>query len=92
MKTKTKLAPMTIKVENNKVLCNKNGNKFIDLLGDLGWDYQRMTSSGRETYDEIMQKANSTNNQEERYKLLNQAEKILIELIDFLIIKNLFRW
>ena len=55
MTTKTKLAPMTIKVENNKVLCNKNGNKFIDLLGDLGWDYQRMSRSGRETYDEIMQ-------------------------------------
>ena len=55
MKTKTKLAPMIIKVENNKVLCNKNGNKFIDLLGDLGWDYQCMTTSGRETYDEIMQ-------------------------------------
>ena len=55
MTTKTKLAPMTIKVENNKVLCNKNGNKFIDLLGELGWDYQCMTTSGRETYDEIMQ-------------------------------------
>ena len=55
MTTKTKLAPMTIKVENNKVLCNKNGKKFVDLLGDLGWDYQRMSRSGRETYDEIMQ-------------------------------------
>ena len=55
MTTKTKLAPMTIKVENNKVLCNKNGKKFVDLLSDLGWDYQCMTSSGRETYDEIMQ-------------------------------------
>ena len=55
MTTKTKLAPMKIKGENNKVLCDKNGNKFIDLLGDLGWDYQCMTSSGRETYDEIMQ-------------------------------------
>ena len=55
MKTKTKLAPMTIKVENSKVLCNKFGNDFIDLLGDLGWDYQRMSRSGRETYDEIMQ-------------------------------------
>ena len=55
MTTKTKLAPMKIKVENNKVLCDKNGNKFIDLLGDLGWDYQRMSRSGRETYDEIMQ-------------------------------------
>ena len=55
MTTKTKLAPMKIKVEDNKVLCNKNGKKFVDLLSDLGWDYQCMTSSGRETYDEIMQ-------------------------------------
>ena len=55
MTTKTKLAPMKIKVENNKVLCDKNGKKFVDLLSDLGWDYQCMTSSGRETYDEIMQ-------------------------------------
>ena len=46
---------MKIKVENNKVLCNKYGNDFIDLLGDLGWDYQCMTSSGRETYDKLMQ-------------------------------------
>ena len=55
MTTKTKLAPMTIKVENNKVLCDKNGNQFLALLGDLGWDYQCMTTSGRKTYDEIMQ-------------------------------------
>ena len=53
MTTKTNLAPMKIKVENNKVLCDKNGNKFIDLLGDLGWEYQRMGRCGRETYDEI---------------------------------------
>ena len=46
---------MKIKVENNKVLCNKFGNDFIDLLSDLGWDYQRMSRSGRETYDEIQQ-------------------------------------
>ena len=55
MTTKTTLLPMRIKVENNKVLCNKFGNQFLDLLGDLGWDYQCMTTSGRETYDEIMQ-------------------------------------
>ena len=53
MTTKTTLLPMRIKVENNKVLCNKFGNQFLDLLGDLGWDYQRMGRSGRETYDEI---------------------------------------
>ena len=55
MTTKTKLAPMKIKVEDNKVLCNKFGNDFIDLLSDLGWDYQRMSRSGREVYDEIQQ-------------------------------------
>ena len=55
MTTKTTLLPMRIKVENNKVLCNKFGNDFIDLLSDLGWDYQRMSRSGRETYDKIMQ-------------------------------------
>jgi len=55
MTTKTNLVPMRIKIENNKVLCNKFGNDFLDLLGDLGWDYQCMTTSGRETYDEIMQ-------------------------------------
>jgi len=30
-------------------------------------------------YDSIIQQANSTNNQEERYKLLNKAEGILID-------------
>ena len=55
MTTKTKLAPMTIKVENNKVLCNKNGKKFVDLLSDLGWEYQRMGRSGRQVFDEIHQ-------------------------------------
>ena len=53
MTTKTTLLPMRIKVENNKVLCNKFGNQFLDLLGDLGWEYQRMGRCGRETYDEI---------------------------------------
>ena len=55
MKTETYLVPMSIRIENNKVLCNKFGNDFLDLLGDLGWDYQRMSKSGRETYDEMMQ-------------------------------------
>ena len=55
MTTKTCLSPMSIRIENNKVLCNKFGNDYLDLLGDLGWDYQRMSKSGRETYDEMMQ-------------------------------------
>ena len=55
MTTKTKLAPMKIKVENNKVLCDKNGKKFIALIGELGWEYQRMGRSGRQVFDEIHQ-------------------------------------
>jgi len=36
-------------------MCDKNGSDFIDLLSDLGWDYQCMTCGGRETYDKLMQ-------------------------------------
>ena len=28
--------------------------ELLDKLTDLGWDYQSLTSSGRDTYDEIM--------------------------------------
>ena len=27
--------------------------KLIKLIGDLGWDYDRMSSSGQETYNKI---------------------------------------
>ena len=55
MTTKTKLEPFNIGVRDNQLLVDENGDKFVDLLQDLGWDYQRMTSSGRETYDKLMQ-------------------------------------
>ena len=55
MTTKTKLAPLNIGIKNNQLMCDKNGSDFIDLLTDLGWDYQSMTTSGRETYDKLMQ-------------------------------------
>ena len=55
METKTKLEPLNIGVRDNQLLVDKNGDKFVDLLSDLGWDYQCMTSSGRETYDKLMQ-------------------------------------
>ena len=55
MTTKTKLAPLNVGVRDNQLLVDENGDKFVDLLQDLGWDYQRMTSSGRETYDKLMQ-------------------------------------
>ena len=32
---------------------NKYGDKLHSLIDDLGWEYQRMGMSGRETYDEI---------------------------------------
>ena len=40
------------KEKNVKV--NDMGDKLITLITDLG-EYQRMSMSGRETYDEIMQ-------------------------------------
>ena len=55
MTTKTKLEPLNIGVKDNQLMCDKNGSDFIDLLSDLGWDYQRMSMSGREVFDEIHQ-------------------------------------
>jgi oligopeptide transport system substrate-binding protein len=51
-------------------------NTFLDLMrpnrgnNKTGWEDQE--------YDILMTKANSTINQDERYKLLDEAEKILI--------------
>ena len=42
-----------IKVLGEKVRVNDEGDKLKNLLDDLGWEYQRMGRSGRETYDEI---------------------------------------
>ena len=41
------------KEKNVKV--NDAGDKLLQLLVDLGWEYQRMGRSGREVYDEIQQ-------------------------------------
>ena len=41
------------KEKNDRV--NDLGDKLITLITDLGWDYQRMSMSGREVYDEIQQ-------------------------------------
>ena len=53
MTTKTELAPLNIGVRDNKLSVDKNGDKFVDLLQDLGWDYQSMTTSGRKTYQQL---------------------------------------
>ena len=42
-----------IKVEGKELRVNEYGDKLHSLIDDLGWEYQRMGLSGRETYDEI---------------------------------------
>ena len=37
------------------VRVNDMGDKLLTLITDLGWEYQRLGVSGRETYDEIQQ-------------------------------------
>ena len=44
-----------VKVLGEKVKVNDEGDRLKTLIDDLGWEYQRMGRSGRETYDEIMQ-------------------------------------
>ena len=44
-----------IKIEGKELRVNDYGDKLNSLISDLGWDYQRMSRSGREVYDEIMQ-------------------------------------
>ena len=44
-----------VKVLGEKVKVNDEGDKLLTLITDLGWDYQRMSRSGREVYDEIQQ-------------------------------------
>ena len=36
-----------------KIKVNDEGDRLKTLLDDLGWEYQRMGRSGKETYDEI---------------------------------------
>ena len=44
-----------VKVLGEKIKVNDEGDSVKNLLDDLGWDYQRMSRSGREVYDEIQQ-------------------------------------
>ena len=42
-----------VKVLGENVRVNDEGDRLKTLIDDLGWDYQRMSSSGREIYDKI---------------------------------------
>ena len=44
-----------IKVDGKQTRINKYGGELLDLIDELGWDYQCMTCGGRETYDKLMQ-------------------------------------
>ena len=56
MTTKTKIIKeFYIKIDGQETRINKYGGELIDLIDELGWDYQCMTCGGRETYDKIQQ-------------------------------------
>ena len=44
-----------VKVLWEKIKVNDEGDRLKNLIDDLGWDYQRMSRSGRKVYDEIQQ-------------------------------------
>ena len=55
MTKKTETKKFIIEVIGDNIKVNKYGDKLHSLIDDLGWEYQRMGRSGRETYDEIQQ-------------------------------------
>ena len=44
-----------VKVLGEKVRVNDEGDRLKTLIDDLGWDYQRMSRSCKEVFDEIHQ-------------------------------------
>ena len=56
MTTKTKtIKEFYIKIDGKQTRINKYGGELLDLIDELGWNYQCMTCGGRETYDKLMQ-------------------------------------
>ena len=56
MTTKTETTKKIIlEGTGEKVKVNKLGDKLFSLIDDLGWEYQRMSRSGQEVFDEIHQ-------------------------------------
>ena len=54
MKTPT-TKKFIIEVTGEQIKVNKYGDKLHSLIDDLGWEYQRMSRSGKEVFDEIHQ-------------------------------------
>ena len=56
MTTKTEtIKEFYIKIDGKQTRINKYGGELLDLIDELGWDYQRMSMSGRQVFDEIHQ-------------------------------------
>ena len=55
MTTKTETKKFIIEVIGEQIKVNKYGDKLHSLIDDLGWEYQRMSRSGKEVFDEIHQ-------------------------------------
>ena len=54
MKTPT-TKKFIIEVTGEQIKVNKYGDKLHSLIDTLGWEYQRMSRSGKEVFDEIHQ-------------------------------------
>ena len=51
---------------NSKLtVSSKELREVLELIEDLGWDYDRMSSSGQETYDQICLKLGILNDEED---------------------------
>ena len=51
---------------NSKLtVSSKELREVLELIDDLGWDYDRMSSSGQETYDQICVKLGILNDEED---------------------------
>ena len=49
---------------NSKLtVSSKELREVLELIEDLGWDYDRMSSSGQETYDQICLKLGILNDE-----------------------------
>ena len=44
-----------VKILGKNIKVNDEGDRLKTLIDDLGWEYQRMSRSGKEVYDEIQQ-------------------------------------
>ena len=44
-----------VKILGENIKVNDEGDRLKTLMDDLGWEYQRMSRSGKEVFDEIHQ-------------------------------------